>query len=114
MNKIVRALKEFGCNVEKALERCVDDEELYTMLVQTFADDQSFNKLGDNIKNSNLEEAFNDAHTIKGVAANLEITPIYDADVVIVEKLRAGTFDGVEAQYKNMMNILEQYKSIVS
>ncbi len=114
MNESLEDLRAFGCNVEKAVERCVDDEGLYLSLAKIFAEDENFGKLGEYISVGDKENAFSAAHTIKDVAANLDITPIFDAVCVIVEKLRKGNLDGINTDYEKLMRTLYQYRSIVN
>ena len=49
----------------------------------------SFDKLEKLLAEGNLEEAFEQAHALKGVMGNLAVTPIYDPLSNITESLRA-------------------------
>lgn len=114
VKEITQRLKEFGCNVEKAIERCINNEEFYVRLLTSFAKDASFQELGERIRQGNAAEAFNCAHTIKGVAANLELTPILEVVSAMVEKLRKGSLEGAEEDYQELMRAVTRYREIVS
>lgn len=60
------------------------------------------------------ETAENSAHTLKGIAANLELTCLRDACAALVDTLRAGQTDkavlcyqAVEAEYGRICGILQ-------
>lgn len=83
------ALKNFGANTDEALGRCFNNEEFYLKLVKTVPSEPNFDQLGLAIKSGDLKEAFEHAHALKGVLANLSLTPIYDPANEITERLRA-------------------------
>lgn len=113
MDDLILKLKDFGCDVESAINRCVNDEELYIMLVKAFVDDDNFAKLRNNIECGNIRAAFDNAHTIKGVAANLELLPIYNVVVIIVEKLRSGDLTGISDDIDKLSMTFARYQEIV-
>ena len=81
-------LKSLGCNVEEGLQRCMNNETFYLMLVDKFLKTTDLNKLHDALVNKDLEEAFKEAHSLKGVAGNLSLTPLFNVLVEMVEPLR--------------------------
>ena len=81
-------LNEFGCDTSLGTQRCANNEMLYLRLVNTVPSNQGFNGLYDSIKNNDLEEAFKYAHGLKGILANLSITPILKPIEEITEHLR--------------------------
>ena len=86
----IEALNELGVNTKEGLTRCMNNEKFYfKMLKMGLASDQ-FEKLGTELKNGNLSEAFEAAHALKGVLGNLALTPIYTPLAEMTELLRAG------------------------
>lgn len=91
---MVEKLKAWGCNVDEALERFVDDKELYITCFNMFLVDGSFDALKQSVENNDCKAAFEACHTLKGVGGNLSAGPLYQAICVLTEKLRAGNMDG--------------------
>ena len=87
----VEKLGEFGANTNEALERCMNNEQFYLMLVEKALKDDSLERLDSALKNGNLDEGFEIAHSLKGVLGNLSLTPLYEVIVEITELLRSRT-----------------------
>lgn len=113
MEKIFQTLEEWGCDVEGALDRFLDDKELYMTCLQTVIADSAFEKLGVALKEKKVSEAFDYAHTLKGVFANLGLTPMLSIVECIVEPLRSGSADGLEDVYEKLLTSNEHFKSIL-
>lgn len=92
-------LVAYGANVEEGLNRCMNNEEFYLRLVSTVKDEQGFDALDDAIKAGDLDAAFENAHALKGVLANLALTPMLEPIQEITELLRART----EMDYSEIM-----------
>ncbi|MBE6741876.1 MAG: Hpt domain-containing protein [Ruminococcaceae bacterium] len=87
----VEKLNEFGANTNEALERCMNNEGFYIMLVEKALKDDSLERLDSALKSGNLDEGFEIAHSLKGVLGNLSLTPLYEVIVEITELLRSRT-----------------------
>lgn len=72
---MIEQLKDWGCNVDEALERFVNDKELYYTCFNMFLADDSFGRLLENVKNGDGKTSFEACHTLKGVAGNLAAGP---------------------------------------
>ncbi|MCI8299222.1 MAG: Hpt domain-containing protein [Lachnospiraceae bacterium] len=112
--EIKEQMREAGVNIEGALERLMNNEGLYERLLGKFKADKNYQGLVDAIGEKRYEDAFNCAHALKGVAGNLGLDSLMEADVVIVEKLRANTTDGLDEDvkaltetYDNIMRAIE-------
>ena len=95
------------------MERFLDDKDLYMICLQTVISDSAFEKLGVALAEKNALEAFDYAHTLKGVFANLGLTPMLSVVVEIVEPLRNGSVDGLEDFYEKLLASNEHLKSIL-
>ena len=84
----VESLKAWGANAEEGLQRCMNNEALYLKLVNMFLDKNSYDELKEAIANDDLDKAFQAAHALKGVLANLSLTPLFDIDFEVTELLR--------------------------
>ena len=101
----VEKLNNFGANTAEGLARCFGNEALYLKLVATIPGEASFGKLKDALAEKNLKAAFEAAHALKGVLANLSLTPIYTPVAEITELLRSNT----DMDYKSLLDtILEK------
>lgn len=90
MEELFDSLKDWGCDVDGALARFIGDRELYRRCLHTAAGDQNFELLPEALHAGETARAFECAHTLKGMLANMGLTPLYDIVVRIVEPLRAG------------------------
>ena len=84
----VEMLKNYGANTEEGLSRCMNNEAFYLRLVGMGLKDPNFDKLKDAAARGDAREAFEAAHTLKGVTGNLALTPIYTPLSELTEKLR--------------------------
>ncbi|MBP5245808.1 MAG: hypothetical protein J6036_05075 [Clostridia bacterium] len=84
----IEKLRAFGANVDEGLQRCVNNEALYLKLVDKAIHNTAFDNLKIVVEAGNLERGFEIAHAMKGVTANLALTPLYVPIVEITELLR--------------------------
>ena len=88
----INKLREYGADVDSGLGRCMNNEAFYIKLVQMSVNDaEPFNKLNAAISEHDLAKAFEAAHSLKGVFANLALTPILTPVVEATELLRKRT-----------------------
>lgn len=85
----IGSLKDFGANTEEALTRCMNNESFYIMLVNKAIADNKLDQLEQQINEKNLDDAFETAHALKGMYANLSLDPITKPVVEITELLRS-------------------------
>ena len=102
----IEKLREYGANVDEGLARCVNNSDLYLMLMNMAREDKNFEALKVSLENGDLEAAFNAAHALKGILGNLSLTPMYDLDVEITELLRHRE----EADYETLCSRLMEEK----
>ena len=113
MPVILEQLKVWGCDVDGALGRFIDDEELYVQCLKLFATDENFTLLEQSLSRHS-PEAFIYAHTLKGVSANMGLTPLYAALCEVVELLRHGKFEGLDEAYARLLESLNQYRTCIA
>ena len=103
-------LKAFGANTEEGLSRCLNNEAFYIRLVEKFIESNAFNNLKAAILADDLETAFKEAHSLKGVLGNLSLTPLFDIIVEMTELLRAKTkidYTPLLEKYEALFNTLK-------
>ena len=105
----IEKLQEYGADTATGLERCMNSEDFYFRMIGMIAQEKSFDKLEEALKEDDLDKAFEAAHALKGVAGNLSLTPLYNDVAEITELLRART----SMDYKEYLGrILEQREKI--
>lgn len=112
---LLEELRNWGCDIDGALERFIGDEELYKTCLYTVLEDKAFGGLGEALGAGWVKEAFDHAHTLKGVLANMGLTPMYDITVRIVEPLRAGgDTEGLLALYEELLQAKSVLEAMVA
>ena len=108
----VEQLKAFGCNVEEGLGRCMNNESFYLMLVNKFITTTDLSKLEVALQANDLETAFKEAHSLKGVCGNLSLTPLFNVINEMVEPLRVKTEMNYTPLFNKLNNLFEELKSL--
>lgn len=88
MNNVWTELESCGVNRSEVMERFVNDEAFYLTCLCAFMTDSSFSDLKAALDNHDFKAAFQSAHTLKGVSANLGLKSLYRAICELVEPLR--------------------------
>ena len=95
----VAALKEYGADTGEGLNRCMNNEAFYLRLVKMVEQDTHLDQLEKSLAEKNLDAAFENAHALKGVLANLALTPALKPVSEMTELLRART----DTDYSELM-----------
>ncbi|MBE8953488.1 MAG: Hpt domain-containing protein [Quinella sp. 1Q7] len=85
----IEKLQSYGVNTKEGLARCLGKEAFFFRMLGLGLKNAAFDKLGENLAAGNLDEAFEQAHALKGVVGNLALTPIYNPLAEMTEMLRA-------------------------
>ena len=103
-DKFLVALDAAGADVDGALNR----------FMKKFLEDRSYPDMLESLAGHDPEEAFRQAHTLKGVAGNLGINNLLAVLVPMVEVLRAGKEPSEEqvsackVEYGKIVDIIEK------
>lgn len=106
-------LKRQGVDVDKALERMKGNKEAYKAFLAEFFEDPDFETLLESIESGNVREAFDCAHGLKGMAANLGLDCVHAPLSVLVEILRKGILEGAQDAYEEVMQVSERIKALL-
>lgn len=108
-------LEAAGIDVEEALGRFMDNEELMLRFLLRFPQDENFALLRQALEQGDVRRAFEAAHTLKGVAGNLSVTGVFRQTGRLVELLRAGDLAAasaampeLEAEYDRAVRALRE------
>ena len=102
MREIIKDLRDQGCDTDGALARFLGDTEMY------------FDMLLESLEKKDYQEAFNAAHTLKGSAAALGLTPLYESVCKVVEDLRGlRDLDSLQEDYDEMRSAQQDFLKIM-
>ena len=87
----IDALREYGADVKEGLGRCLNNEAFYLRMVGMAVKDEKIDALAAALDKNDLDQAFELAHALKGMYANLALTPLTAPLSEITELLRART-----------------------
>lgn len=105
MNEIFTLLEqEWGLNKATTMTRFVDDEKLYLACLESYSHDYGFGKLQQALKRRDYQEAFTQAHILKGVADNLGLAKMYFDLASLTAKLKAQDEAALEEAYSKISN----------
>ena len=113
MNVVLEKLKQWDCDIEGALERFLDDEEMYMDFLNVTSEDENLDKLVKSVDEGNAKDAFDYAHTLKGVYGNMGLTPLYQLTIDIVEPLRNENMDGIKEKCQELVGKNEELKALL-
>lgn len=95
---------------EDVMARFMDNEMLLRRVLQKFAQDTSAARLKEALEQKDVEQAFREAHTLKGLAANMSMVELTQAASEMTELLRAKDY---EAAVEKMPVLEETYQRVM-
>lgn len=87
---LIEALSPYGIDYDDALDRFGGNAALYARLACKYLDDTHYVGLVAALDVDDLEEAYTQAHTLKGVAGNLSLRDLYLAAGHVSDALHLG------------------------
>ena len=111
MSDLLKKLGNNGYDVDKVLERFLNDKNMLIGFIEDFFEDDSYDGLCNAVSIKDYRSAFSCAHTLKGIAANLGFEDLERAASELVEDLRIDKFDKgkfqlVKSEYNKLKNIV--------
>lgn len=113
MDSRLEELRSWGCNIDEVMERFLDDEEFYFECYTQAMEDPCFPQLEYALKKHDIKKGFENAHTLKGLIANLGLTSLFHIISEIVEPLRAGSDEGLLDKYQELLEERAKYEKLV-
>ena len=113
MNETLIKLEQAGCDIKSALARSMDDEDFLLYCINTAAVDPAFAELGAALESADVEQAFEKAHTLKGVCGTVGFSPVYTILVSMVETLRCGSLAGMRDEYRTLIETRDHLVSLL-
>lgn len=113
MNDMFEKLTAWGVNLREVRLRFLDDDELYVDCLYAFVQDPSFSALESAMREKNYSAAFEHAHTLKGVAGNLGLSPLYGSLSTLVEFLRSKNYEALDVPYQHVLAEKNNFVQVV-
>ena len=88
MKNVIDELRSWGADTDGALHRMMNDTALYLRLLAQFTEDRMLLDVCQYYRQKKYADAFRAAHTMKGAAATLGLTPLFISLSDITEDLR--------------------------
>ncbi len=101
-------LMQYGFDVEGAMRRFLNNEQLYKKCLKKLLSDESMEKLMKAYHKGAVEDAFKAAHTMKGFVSNLGIEKLHQLLIPLVEELRGGSMP----EQAKILQLEEVYREI--
>lgn len=109
----IEGLKAYGADTDDGLKRCMNNEMFYLRLVGMIFKDDKIGELGQALDEKNYDHAFEIVHALKGMYANLSLTPILNPVLQMTELLRnredtdySALYNELKTQYENLKQLL--------
>lgn len=98
-------------DVDKTLDRFLNNEKLFLKFLLKFQNDQTFESLKSTLASGDAQAAFVHAHTLKGMTGNLGFDNLYQPLTNLTEMLRAGE---VKKAVESMAGLTRKYEDTLS
>ncbi|MGN0404072.1 MAG: Hpt domain-containing protein [Bariatricus sp.] len=103
-------LYKAGVDINQGLSRLNNNVEFYESMMKKFRDDIHFGMLRNAMEAGDVQQAFQEAHALKGITGTLSFVRLYDSIVPLVEDLRSGD---MEAAKKRFPEVEEAYEVLI-
>ena len=98
MTEVLQRLIRWGGDPRSALYRLAGDRELYWKLLCRYSEEKEWEEVPRQLEQGDIVKAFRGTHTLKGVAANLGLLPLYDLLSFLTELLREQEEDQIKVK----------------
>lgn len=96
---------EYGADYNNTAQRFMFNWTFYLKILDMLFDGNYIQDLNRCVDNGDSKSAFDVSHTLKGVAGNLGLTPLYNATCQLVDYLRNG---GDINQSQELLDVIAQ------
>lgn len=102
-------LSKAGIDMKEVEDRFMGNMEMLEHFLLKFTHEQSFQKMVESMELGDVENAYEAAHSLKGVAANLSMIPLNGPIAKQSDYLKNGNLDAAK---QNLPIVKEQYIKI--
>lgn len=107
MNKY--KLSKAGIDPNDAMKRFNNDVELYETLLESFIYDRNYYDMCVAITEGKVNDAFNYAHSLKGLAGNLSFVRLFKDIQPLVEQFRSGSLENADML---LIPVMDDYTAV--
>ncbi len=104
-------LAKHDINYDAGMNRFMGKEALFERFLLKFPSDPSYDALVKAVESGDCGEAFSQAHTLKGVTANLALDGLFKVADQATEAFRAGDFEAGKAF---LPQITDRYNDVIA
>lgn len=94
---LAEKLAGYGIDIADAMERMLDNAELYKKLAMHYFDDTNYEALVADMKVGDYETAYTHAHTLKGASGNLSFKELHELATQICDALSSSDAETAHA-----------------
>jgi HPt (histidine-containing phosphotransfer) domain-containing protein len=100
-------------NVDEGVKRVMNNAKLYVTLLNKFKADTNMGDIETHLGAGDFEKAQGSAHTLKGLAANLSLTELFEKvrdleSQIKAKSVQGGALDGVKAVYDETIKKIDE------
>ncbi|MEG2080008.1 MAG: hypothetical protein RRZ68_00405 [Oscillospiraceae bacterium] len=106
-------LLNWGCDVDGAMERLVNDCDCYLKCLNILIKEETFNKLKIGLEKEDADKSIFAAYTLKGVLGNLGITPMYEVNNKIIEMLYSKDYSTAKVLFDELMALKSELQLLI-
>ena len=106
-------LVAYGADVEDGLRRCMNNEDFYLRMVRLALDDQGYDALKKAVDEGDIKAGFEAAHALKGVLANLALTPLLEPAGKASDLMKAGSMEGCAELTDRLLEEREKFRALL-
>jgi len=89
-------------NLDEGLGRVMKNWKLYTKLLGKFITDTNLDEILTTVQAADYKKAQEQAHTLKGISANLSLSELYKQTIELESQIKAGSVNqDIQASIKN-------------
>lgn len=103
-------IERLGVDYADMMKRFDGNEALFVRLAARFADDAHLAAIEEALRAGDAEDAFAEAHALKGVAGNLSFTRLYEAASAVCEEARRERIDLARVHMPALRSAYKQAK----
>lgn len=111
---IITELKALGANIDEAMNRFMNNKELYQKMLLKLPPNIEKLPVLSLIETGDNEGALANAHTLKGIMGNLSITPLYEGYTKIVDLFRAGKPQEAQSVLESILPVQEDIVACIN
>ena len=101
-------LKDLGVDTDGGLKRLNGNEKLYTRLFGSFLKTLNANLISPDFDCTEYQDIIEKAHTLKGTAGNLSITPLFESYNEMLGLLRNGKPEEAKVVLEKVLPVQEE------